>query len=304
MQTKRARVESQKGEAGVDLPGTRLLMRSHAYVIYEHRFYSDDPLACQELAPSPHWWELVISLTPLDRTMLTCPRAQQPPPEIRWFHHHLVIQIKPEYLRELLAPESDRLIPELAGLGKKEKTGPQRLTLLVQTPWIAAVIRQMVLPPPVGSLRLFYEAKLKELLAYLCFQRADVAVVTEESRLQKALEYLESHLDEPYVLKKMSEYVGLSMRQCQRLFRVTIGTSPSVCLSELRLQRAAYLLCTTKLSISEIALEVGYASLSHFSKAFQLRFGKSPRAFRRASSLESAPIPNPGSSSLLIPKSL
>ena len=51
------------------------------------------------------------------------------------------------------------------------------------------------------------------------------------------------------------------------------------------MRRAATLLVSTNLSVSEIALEVGYLSLSHFSRVFRERFGKTPRAFRSAPSL-------------------
>ena len=63
-----------------------------------------------------------------------------------------------------------------------------------------------------------------------------------------------------------------------------MGCSPSEYLTELRLRRAATLLVSTNLSVSEIALEVGYLSLSHFSRVFRERFGKTPRAFRNAPS--------------------
>jgi len=64
-----------------------------------------------------------------------------------------------------------------------------------------------------------------------------------------------------------------------------MGCSPSEYLTELRMRRAATLLVSTNMSVSEIALEVGYLSLSHFSRMFRERFGKTPRAFRAAPTL-------------------
>ncbi|MCX7993416.1 MAG: helix-turn-helix transcriptional regulator [Fimbriimonadales bacterium] len=86
-------------------------------------------------------------------------------------------------------------------------------------------------------------------------------------------------------MQKVSERLCVSPRQCQRLFRVAMGCSPSEYLTELRLRRAANLLVSTNLSVSEIALEVGYLSLSHFSRVFRERFGKTPRAFRQSPTL-------------------
>jgi AraC-like DNA-binding protein len=47
-------------------------------------------------------------------------------------------------------------------------------------------------------------------------------------------------------------------------------------LRELRLERAAALLCEGKMQITQIALEVGYASPSHFTSAFRETFGCCP----------------------------
>ncbi|MFN7162502.1 MAG: helix-turn-helix domain-containing protein, partial [Fimbriimonadales bacterium] len=125
------------------------------------------------------------------------------------------------------------------------------------------------------------EGKLRELVAFLCFAEPEVVAAPDESRLQAALEYLQSHLSEPDALQKVSQRLHVSPRQCQRLFRVAMGCSPSEYLTELRLRRAATLLVSTNLSVSEIALEVGYLSLSHFSRVFRERFGQTPRAFRQ-----------------------
>ncbi|MFN3690506.1 MAG: helix-turn-helix domain-containing protein, partial [Fimbriimonadales bacterium] len=119
------------------------------------------------------------------------------------------------------------------------------------------------------------------LVAFLCFAEREAVAMPDDTRLRTALEYLQSHLSDPDALQKVSEQLCVSPRQCQRLFRVAMGCSPSEYLTELRLRRAATLLVSTNLSVSEIALEVGYLSLSHFSRVFRERFGKTPRAFRQ-----------------------
>ena len=45
---------------------------------------------------------------------------------------------------------------------------------------------------------------------------------------------------------------------------------------QLRMERAAELLRSGKFNVTEAALEVGYASLSHFSQAFHETFGCCP----------------------------
>jgi AraC-like DNA-binding protein len=260
--------------------GARLLYRGEHALVYERRFYSDDPLAAQEFDSVSGWAEFVLSLRPPDAEHLTCPRTLRS--DVRYLHHHLIVRLAPDYLRSLLAPDSERVLPDLQPFVRGEAALPQTLYLLVSNPLLQGVVESLLTPPPVGSLRLFYEGKLRELVAFLCFAEPEVVAAHDDSRLRTALEYLQSHLSDPDALQKVSERLCVSPRHCQRLFRVAMGCSPSEYLTELRLRRAATLLASTNLSVSEIALEVGYLSLSHFSRVFRERFGKTPRAFRHA----------------------
>jgi AraC-like DNA-binding protein len=260
--------------------GARLLYRSEHALVYERRFYSDDPLAAQEFDSASGWAEFVLSLRPPDTEHLTCPRTLRS--DVRYLHHHLIVRLAPDYLRSLLAPDSERVLPDIQPFVRGEAALPQTLYLLVSNPLLQGVVESLLTPPPVGSLRLFYEGKLRELVAFLCFAEPEVVAAHDDSRLRAALEYLQSHLSDPDALQKVSERLCVSPRHCQRLFRVAMGCSPSEYLTELRLRRAATLLASTNLSVSEIALEVGYLSLSHFSRVFRERFGKTPRAFRNA----------------------
>ncbi len=259
--------------------GARLLYQGRHALIYERRFYSDDPTAAPEFESDTSWAEFVLSLRPPDPEHLVCPRTQRS--DIRYLHHHLIVRVEPSYLREWLTPDAERVLPELASFVRGESALPKTLYLLASHPLLQSVVESLLAPPPVGSLRLFYEGKLRELVAFLCFAEPEVVAAPDESRLQAALEYLQSHLSDPDALQKVSQRLHVSPRQCQRLFRVAMGCSPSEYLTELRLRRAATLLVSTNLSVSEIALEVGYLSLSHFSRVFRERFGKTPRAFRQ-----------------------
>ncbi|MCS7273232.1 MAG: helix-turn-helix transcriptional regulator [Fimbriimonadales bacterium] len=260
-------------------PGARLLYRSEHALVFERRFYSDDPLATPEFESASDWVEFVLSLRPPDPEHLTCPRTLRS--DVRYLHHHLVVRFAPSFLRTLLKPEVERVLPELQPFVREKAPQARPIYLLVNNPLLQGVVEALRTPPPVGSLRLYYEGKLRELVAFLCFAEPEVVATQEGERLRAALEYLQSHLSDTDVLQKVSERLCVSPRQCQRLFRVVLGCSPSEYLTELRMRRAATLLVSTNMSVSEIALEVGYLSLSHFSRVFRERFGKTPRAFRR-----------------------
>ncbi|RED48515.1 helix-turn-helix domain-containing protein [Aestuariispira insulae] len=65
-----------------------------------------------------------------------------------------------------------------------------------------------------------------------------------------------------------------------RDFRRQFGTTPQKWLIAARLERAHDLLRASSLSVSEIALEVGYENISHFITVFKKKFGVSPKKLR------------------------
>jgi AraC family transcriptional regulator len=66
-----------------------------------------------------------------------------------------------------------------------------------------------------------------------------------------------------------------------RAFRKTTGRTPHQWLLNLRLARARRLLAETSLSVTDVALTVGYQTPSAFTHAFRSCFGLTPRELRR-----------------------
>ncbi|MCK6490920.1 MAG: helix-turn-helix transcriptional regulator, partial [Planctomycetes bacterium] len=66
-----------------------------------------------------------------------------------------------------------------------------------------------------------------------------------------------------------------------RCVRAAYGTTPTVLVDRLRLERAAEDLRMTAHPIARIALDAGYLTLGYFYRRFQARFRCTPRAYRR-----------------------
>jgi AraC-like DNA-binding protein len=66
-----------------------------------------------------------------------------------------------------------------------------------------------------------------------------------------------------------------------RAFTRTFKMSPMEFVAKTRLHHAAELLRTTDLPIKAIAASIGFASRSHFSRAFHTAYGRDPKSFRR-----------------------
>lgn len=99
--------------------------------------------------------------------------------------------------------------------------------------------------------------------------------------VQRAQAALARALDQPLEIRTLAAELRLSEFHFSRLFRRAVGMPPAQYRLQCRIRRAQELLRTTTLPIIQIALEVGYATPSHFAARFRRETGVSPSAFRR-----------------------
>jgi AraC family transcriptional regulator, transcriptional activator of the genes for pyochelin and ferripyochelin receptors len=105
----------------------------------------------------------------------------------------------------------------------------------------------------------------------------------DQERLHFAHDYLLQHVQLPPTLPELARIAGLNECKLKRGFKALFGQPTFAYLAEWRLQEARQrLLANPTVTASEVAFELGYASLPHFSAAFKHRFGISPRALRGA----------------------
>lgn len=95
-----------------------------------------------------------------------------------------------------------------------------------------------------------------------------------------AVRAMEANVAEPLTLERLAQVAGVSARQLNRLFTEKLGRSTMRYYRELRLDKAQSLLRNSPLSMTEIALACGFASSSHFSRAYAESFGQPPSAYR------------------------
>lgn len=79
----------------------------------------------------------------------------------------------------------------------------------------------------------------------------------------------------------MARKACFSRRQFHRLTLDVTGETPAAHQRRVRLDRAAWLLLTTRAPVLDIALETGWESHEVFTRAFRVQFGTTPSAFRQ-----------------------
>ncbi len=97
---------------------------------------------------------------------------------------------------------------------------------------------------------------------------------------------MEENLEDPLTAVELAKSAGLSLRQVQRMFHETLGTTPTKYYLRLRLRRARELLLQTQMSITQIAVSCGFQSTCHFSKSYRALYGKTPRSERQPMAAE------------------
>jgi len=105
--------------------------------------------------------------------------------------------------------------------------------------------------------------------------------------LQKASEYIVEHIDSQLQIRDVAQALGISPGYLRNIFHSKLGMGLGAYMKYVRLQRAIMLMDTTGKSLTEIASESGYGSLSAFSRAFTRNKGIPPGEFRLRYSIRS-----------------
>ena len=95
--------------------------------------------------------------------------------------------------------------------------------------------------------------------------------------LQRALEYINRHLEGSLPLEELVRYSGVSRATLHRQFRKYLKTSPINYFLDQKLERAKMLLENNLCSIKEIAEQFHYASAQYFSHEFKKKYGMPPK---------------------------
>lgn len=107
--------------------------------------------------------------------------------------------------------------------------------------------------------------------------------LTGRELVDKICLYLKDHLSEDNSILVICNKFGISQPYLSKIFKTFLGCTYNEYLTELRIERAKYMLRDQKSPlIGEIAVTVGFADQFYFSKVFKNKVGCTPREYKQA----------------------
>ena len=172
-----------------------------------------------------------------------------------------LIESLPPYLHLALGQQVSPLIALFQQEATTHKEGSQLVINALAQVLFAYILRQA----------LTNSAQNQNLLAGL-----------QDKRLKGVLQAITQAPHQDWNIEALAALAAMSRANFIRVFQQKLGIAPGKFVTQLRLQQAAMLLANSQKNVLSIALEVGYQTEAHFSKAFKAQYGVPPSQYRKA----------------------
>lgn len=106
-------------------------------------------------------------------------------------------------------------------------------------------------------------------------------LAVQDSRLSRAQAWIQDNLTNDFSIDQVADAVGMSPRTFARRVNAVAGMSPVKFVQRIRIEAAERLLETTRLTVDEVAREVGYAESSTLRRLIRREGRRTPGDLRR-----------------------
>ncbi|RKE80887.1 AraC family transcriptional regulator [Chryseobacterium sp. AG363] len=100
--------------------------------------------------------------------------------------------------------------------------------------------------------------------------------------IYRVINFMEKNYDQPVSVKELEDISHYSYRNIQRIFKYSCGETIGAFQQRLKVENAYKRILYTQENLTSIAIEVGFANIASFSKAFKQHFGISPKAAKQS----------------------
>lgn len=105
------------------------------------------------------------------------------------------------------------------------------------------------------------------------------AVSRIATRIQKSLNFIQAEFNRPLGISELAAQIAMSPSHYSHSFRQVAGVTPMRYLKNVRLDAAKDLLLGNSLRTAEVAAQVGFESVEHFTREFRNRFDMTPKQY-------------------------
>ena len=106
----------------------------------------------------------------------------------------------------------------------------------------------------------------------------DIDLINVE-KIKKAKQIIIENISEPPTLQELADTIGLTLSKLKDGFKHIYGESVFNFLLDYKLEYARKMLLSKKHNVSEISLQIGYSTPSHFISAFKKKYGTTPKQY-------------------------
>lgn len=207
-------------------------------------------------------------------------------------HQFLTIEFSRPFLTKHLAEAQGMLHPvvraAMDGVTCEQVTAA---TVRLTSPQLQLISTLRQPPVYAAAQSVWYQCKALELaVTFLVKPEAEFFCTRQQrlaqERVEQVMALLKQNLAEPPPLEELGKKIGCSHFYLSRIFSSQTGQTITQYLRQLRMEKAAELLKSREYNVTEVATEVGYNSLSHFSAAFQEAFGCCPGLYPLATTTQ------------------
>ena len=97
--------------------------------------------------------------------------------------------------------------------------------------------------------------------------------------IRSVVNYINLHLDEELSLSILAEHFHKNATTLSSAFTKEVGMSVTNFIHQARINKALHFFNTTKMSVSEVSVAVGFQDFAYFSRIFKKQIGSSPREY-------------------------
>jgi AraC-like DNA-binding protein len=131
------------------------------------------------------------------------------------------------------------------------------------------------------TIHLFSTFLYKVIRQYKNFDNNVEDISFRQKPTTKIKEYLNLHYQEDITLDRLAKVTGYTKNYLCRIFRENTGITINEYLSNVRINRAADILASTDMEVSEVSKATGFTNIFHFIKKFKKIIGIPPGGYRK-----------------------